>query len=447
MKKIVAVTLALLMAVSLLACGAGEQSQSQAGASPSSAAPSASPSPSAASSPADAAPAASTGSGIIADTPMDEIGFYDPEFDYFAGERYKVQYMSTTTGILYETNNGIYRNWAKLMNMEYGDMWCSNGDNDLFINAIGTFAEQGVDGLLLDPDLTIYPRIAEVCEEYKLQWMPCMGPPRDLNDPEMPLLHPTTGFDHYQMGVKQTEKLLDYAKNTWSDFDLNNTGFIALDYSVSQPIHDREVGAREAWLAAGGSEANYMVADTATGSLDMDTSYQKVNALISTSSHQYKYWLIAAHVDDLAQGAANAIDNLGLADVACVVAVGGPAAYAMWDKGQENAWKFVLATGNQLFGEPTMAALHAFMSGRATPDTIWPSWVDVNDHGGPNHSYAKLLLPQYWVDKDNYQAYLEWSDVYGYVDDYHYEVSGITRDSFPSRAEVPESYRIPKTAS
>jgi ABC-type sugar transport system substrate-binding protein len=445
LKKILAIALVLIMAVSLFACGdkkaADPTPTPPPAATPDATTPEAPPAAPPSDPGTEAPPPANP--APASENPLDAIGFYNPDFDYFAGPRYKIQYMSATTGILYETNNVIYRNWADVMNIDYGNLWASGGDNELFINNIGTFATQGVQGLLLDPDVTVYTRVAEVCDEYKLSWMPCMGPPRDMTDPTMPLLHPCTGFDHFELGVIQGERLVKYMKDEWADVPQEEICFISMDFSVAPPIHEREMGGKSVWLANGGTTDNYLVADAATGNMDMDTAYQLVNALVSTNGN-FTHWLISGATDDLAAGAANAIDSLGLEDETCIVCVGGPGLYAQWDSGMTNSWRYVLATGNQLFGEPTMAALYAFMAGTATPDNIWPTWIDVNDHGLDGHTYAKYLLPVQWVDQSNYQQYLEWSDAYGLVNDYNYTVTGITRDSVPTRAEVPAYYNTPR---
>ena len=100
--------------------------------------------------------------------------------------------------------------------------------------------------------------------------------------------------------------------------------------------------------------------------------------------------------------------------------------------------------------------LWAFMSGQATPDTIYPEWVDVNDKGDvidengnvvEEHFIPKVLLPVQVITKDNYKQYLEWSDLYAYgpgeKGDYDYEpVTDI--NMFPARMDPPESYKIKK---
>ena len=38
--------------------------------------------------------------------------------------------------------------------------------------------------------------------------------------------------------------------------------------------------------------------------------------------------------------------------------------------------------------------------GWATPDTIWPSWINNHDHGAEGHTYASLRLPTGWLEPD-----------------------------------------------
>jgi ABC-type sugar transport system substrate-binding protein len=366
MKKTLAIVLALLMTMSLFACG-----QTPA---PS---PSASPS---ASAPVSTTPSTPVNTGKTGDQPLDKVGFFDPNFDYSKGERYKVQYMVLATGILYEQFSDAFAHWATKMNIDYGGLWAAGNDNDVFINNISTFASQGVDGLLLDPDVTVYPRIVEILDELKISWMPCMGPPRDVTDPAAPLLHPCVGFDHYQFGVSMATKLVEYKNTVWPDVAMEDVGFIVVDYSLSPPLHDRARGAQDAWNQLTGLTDNYLVADTASGQLTMDTANNMVTATISANG-QYTHWLVATLFDDLAQGAAAAIDSLGLTEVSCVVTVGGSALQQQLDAGQEDAWRFAMFTPQNIYAEPIIGALYAMMSGQATAETIWPSWVNANDHG------------------------------------------------------------------
>ena len=66
----------------------------------------------------------------------------------------------------------------------------------------------------------------------------------------------------------------------------------------------------------------------------------------------------------------------------------------------------------------------------------------MNDHGGPDHTYSKMLLPTAWLDFDNYQQYYEWVDLYAGTNTYPYDVE-VTLDAFPSTtSDVPEYYSV-----
>ena len=371
---------------------------------------------------------------------MDKVGFYDPSYNYNQGKKYKIEYMITATSVLYDAFNASFKHWCSKMNIEYGGMWSAAGDNDAYINGISTFANQGCTGLLLDPDAAIYPRIAEILGQLKLAWMPCMGPPKTV-DKGSEMLHPFVGFDYEKFGVDMADKLYEYAQKTWPTVKTSDIGFISFDYSLMSALHARSAGAQKEWKKLTGSDSNFLVADTATGGqLTMDAASNLATSTISANG-KYKYWLIAALFDDLAQGAATAVDTLGLSDKSCIVAIGGTGLQKQWDAGQQDAWKFAEITPQLIYGEPIVGALYAMMSGQATPDTLWPSWVDSHDHGGTGHTYATLLLPAYWLDHETYKKFYKWADVYCGSNEYPtYDATGITRDSYKARMDVPASY-------
>jgi hypothetical protein len=59
------------------------------------------------------------------------------------------------------------------------------------------------------------------------------------------------------------------------------------------------------------------------------------------------------------------------------------------------------------------------------------------------HSYSQVLLPAFWIDKDNYKSYLEWTDLYGYgTEAGHYDYEPVTDiNLYSARVEVPASYK------
>ncbi len=422
MKKLLAIVLAMLMALSLFACGGTTTTSDPDESAPASVAPTKEPESE-----------GQKNTGKTGDHPLDKVGFFDPEFDYASGPRFKVQYMVSVTSPLYDMFSSAFAFWAEKMNIEYSPLWASGGDNDAYLNNLTTFINQGVDGFLLDPDPATFPRIAEICDEAGVAWMSCMSPAQA--DATQPLLRPYVGFDQIWFGRQMAAKLIEYKKTEWADVPADEIGYIAVDYSLAGVLHDREVGAEQMWVESGESMDHFYIADTVTVGPTMDGANTAVTAILSQQP-QYTHWLVSAMFDDAAMGAAAALDAMGFTDNACVVTIGGTSLQRQWDSGMEDAWRFAMFTPQTIYAEPIIGALYAFMSGQATPETIWPSWVDKSR----GDKYARLLLPSYWMTHENYKRLLEWSDVYAGADEYDYDPTGLTRDTFNARMDIPESY-------
>jgi hypothetical protein len=446
MKKLLALFLAVCMVISLAACAGGgattdaSATPSAAGTAPASA--SAAPSADAAASASGTAPAGPLTDQDTGSQPLDKVGFYDPNYDYTQNKKFKVGYMCIGMTVFNNDFDKGFAHWAKLANVDYTGIW-SASDNDGFLTQIRAFKDQGYDGLLMDPDMLIYPSIAQICDEIGMQWMGGMGQAMKYKEDGTPngLVHPYVGFDHLTYGVACGNKLLEYAKQTWPDVALADIGFLSIDMALSPPLHQRVTGAMQAWTAAGVPEANQFVADVG-GDMTLDAAQNVATAQLTTNA-QFDHWLILGVIDDFAQGAANALENLGLSDNACVVTVGGTMLRTAWDEGRTSAWRYAYTTPNAIYGEPIFFALYAFMSGQAKPETIWPSWINHNAESVKyfGDTYAQLLLPSYWMDHETYKTLHAWADVYAQDNSYGYPTEGITRDQYPSRVAIPDYYK------
>jgi ABC-type sugar transport system substrate-binding protein len=314
-------------------------------------------------------------------------------------------------------------------------MFAANGDNDLFLNQLQTCIDQGYNGLIIDPDTTVYPAILEKLNAHpEVSWMATMSPARDTSsnlDPQ-PLVHPFVGHEHYMIGTFMMDKCIEYAETTWPDLDFSKVGVVEVDYSIVAALHDRQRGAYDTWVAKFPEyEANFFTVDASSGGMDADTARNLVQPIVSTNS-QFTNWLIVACMDDYAIGASAAIDSLGLTDDSVIVDMGGSGLVKIFDAGQNDAWRYACYTAQTIYLEPVVGALYSYMGGYATPDTIWPQWINNNDHGIDGHTYAGYLLPVFWLDKDNYKEYLAWSDIYAEANSYpDYPRDGISRDDYP----------------
>ncbi|SHI00095.1 ABC-type sugar transport system, substrate-binding protein, contains N-terminal xre family HTH domain [Sporobacter termitidis DSM 10068] len=421
MKKVLAVLLAAAMAFTLFACASGTATTSP------------SPSPSASAVPSASANAGTAPSSTAVTTAEEkwEPGFYNHTMDYSKNPRYKVVYMMSQNSGLFDTFTWAFGEWSKLENCDFST-FNSNGDNDLFVTTLQTMADQGVDGYILDPDSTIYPRIVEVMNELKIPFMTGMGAAFDENGK---LLHPTAGFDNYKFGVDETEWAIDYAKKNWLEAKDDDIGIIALDYSVVPQIHSRTEAAKDIWLKYyPGQEAHFFVGDGVTSGLMNADGGFNLTAPIMSSNTNIKYWIVAAAFDDYADGAARAAEQAGIDKNTVVICPGGAELVAHWEAGESSCWKAVVYSGDGLFSEPIFNGLYAQMHGDATAETLWPEWVDHSK----GEKYANLIVPTIVLTQDTYKQFIAWEEHYTGIARYNFTWDGTT--TFPGRAEVPASY-------
>ena len=443
--KILAVVLILVMVSSLFAAcssnggGGGGDSDASPAASPQgdAASPSQSPPPSSSPAPGLAAPDDDAGFDNVL---TGELGMYDADYDYFANPRYRVHYIILNFSGLHQTFVNAFTAWATLANVEFTGHTEFGNDVDAYMTELPVIAQMH-DGVVVDPDQQLYPRIKEILGELGIPWMGGMAMPQDLSQPGFPLIHPYVGFDQDEIGRLFPYHLTQMAQHQWPGVPLSEYGFITVDHSTVNALHMRALGALNGFndatdpdLTAFVTEDRYFVADTSIGLWSDIEIARDVVSVILTQNPRIERWLVFALVDTQAQGAALALDDFGLADNSWVSAFGGDGARLMWDAGQSSAWRSAGASATTTFGEPIFFALYAFMRGYTTPEEIWPEWVNPADGG----VYANRLIPFHWITSDNYRQVWAWGDLYGNSNLFpDYSREGLTRDSFSARVEIP----------
>ena len=440
MKRILAIILTACMLFALAACSGNDNTNQKTSDSPSQ-----SPENSTSVSPAPSTPSSSSSPVVppsedeLGTDPLDKVGFYDPDYDYNANKRYKVAYVTLGLSVFHADFDLAFQHWASVSNVEYTGVY-SVADNDAFLNQIRAFKDQGYDGLLFDPDMMLYPAIADRCKEVDIEWMGCLGQASTFeNGKSTGLLHPYIGHNHYQFGIECTKKVVEYKEQNWPDVDMADVGYLVVDMTTSPPIHERVVAAQATWNEMFPDlPNNIFIVDTSSGSMNIDTANNLATAVL-TSNPQFEYWISFATIDDFAQGVAMALENLGMENNGVVSTVGGTSLRAQWDAGQQTAWKYAYNTPNTIYGEPIFFALYAYMSGQATPETIWPSWKNKSSQYGAE--YAQLSLPSYWMEYETYRLLFGWADVYAGSSTYGYDTAGISRDLYSTRLAIPEEYK------
>jgi ABC-type sugar transport system substrate-binding protein len=388
-----------------------------------------------------------------------DLGFFDPDFDYSAYKTFKVALIASGNDFLTLEFDAAFKDWAKRMNINYTGLWApAASNNDEYLSGVQLYCDQGYDGLIIQPDLNIYTRIVEILDEAQMPWASGIGQARTVNGTGA-LLHPSVGFDDFEVGHRLMGYCVDWKNKNFPDVPWEKVGAIAIDMGVSVEIMNRTEGEEQTWVAtwpeAGEFNAsreinpkNFWICDTAMGTFDQVTA-QNMTTQVITANPQIEVWLIPAAVDFYAMGAAQAAEALGLSAKTIIVCNGGSQLPLQLDAGQETSWKSALFCPQTMFAEPMINMLWAFMAGLATPDSVYPEWIkwdDKGDNNGVTHTYAQLQLPAFWIDKDNYKSYLEWTDLYGYGPDDpgHYDYDKVTDLSlYSARAEVPASYAKP----
>ena len=375
---------------------------------------------------------------------LDLIAYYDPDYDYTQNERVKFKYIAGESPTVLHENVSIgFEHWCGVFNMQYDGLVSSNGDPDMYLSLLQNHLDQGYRGFVLDADVVLMERVSEIMSEYPdAAWMSLMVPPRkvDSSHPDDPgdLLNPWAGFDYYVIGEMYAEKLIEWKNETYPDVPWDEVAFLSMDASGVPPLHQRVISATARFKEIL-PESNIFNADTAAYSFSIDGAVQAATPIVTTNE-SLKYWLIVGLHDDFAAAAAMVINSVGLTDTSCIVSMGGPGFQAQYDAGQHDAFRYVLSAPEFVQCEVFIGAVYAFLNGWATPENIWPMWVNKNDCGGPGKSYANMRLPAYWISADDYQAFFQWSCVYAESDLYDYGIPGITRDSWPNRVAVPAEY-------
>lgn len=433
MKKILTIALALCLIFAMVACGGGGGSSN----APASNAP-------ASNAPASNAPASNAPSGGGSSEPASndsglpvpaKIGYFDRDFDYTQYPTYKVGFISMMNDNLTLEQDTCYAEWAKKFNINYTPLYAvTSSSMDDFLSTLQTYCDQGFDALLLAPDSTAYNRVVEVCAENDIWWFSHLSAARDYTGNER-LMAPMSGYDQRVMGQDAAYKLLEWKEEAFPDVAWDDVAYICCTWSIAPEVHLRSYEQERIWSennpAFGDwseqmteNPKNFFIADAASGNSDQATIQNLVTQIVSSNA-PFKVYLISGCIDFWAIGAANAIENLGLNDISCVVSAGGSNMREYCDAGIVNAWRYAYYGPSATFTEFPMAALWAYCAGLATPETIWPEWVDPNDKGDvkdengnvtEEHNFAKMDISSYWMSHDNYQELVEWADLYLFGD-------------------------------
>lgn len=491
-RRILAILLALCLAFAIAACGGDDAGTS---------------SPATSSNGGDSNGSGDTGDSNTGDANTDsgngssangpkELGFYDRDYDYTQHKQFKVAYLVSGPGVMFDSFDLAFATWAERLNVNYTGMWTpAELSNEAFLSGVETYADMGYDALLIDADTNLGAAIAKICDDNDILWMMAMGQARDYSTPYSimgtpsigPLLAPNVGFNNVAVGQAITDGLMDWKEKAFPDVGWEKVGFISMDFSLSPQLHERTDGNELTWAERTGfggynpdptvNPTNFIIADSASGGFDQATGTNLITQILSNPPAGIEVWLVATPIWDLASGAAIAFDNVNLTEKACVTTFGaGANSIALWDAGENTSIRIALETASPVYAESIFNGLWAMMAGFATPDTLWSEWAVIYDRGDvykltsdldpvsqtpivelgadglpvieQEHHYASMILPMIWTTQDNYKEFYGWVDLYQFgseatAEERTYPDYPLAADInlFAARGEVPDFYK------
>ena len=353
MKKLIALILALTMIMCIAGCSTSEEETT----------------------------AASTETNVEADTsaaettaPAEEVnevwniyGIYKSDGAYFVNESWALE----EALIEIAEPAGIEVAW-KYLSCDMDPEKCMT----LVENAIADKADAIV---ICVPDQTMSISIVERCDE---AGVPVIAVDDGLIDETGAKIAPWFGIDAYNIGYAAGEWLANYAK----DNNLLEDESVGLMYSTMSTVSScvpRTEGAEDAWadvLGEGVMADRTFYADFET---TLESAYNAASAVI-TGNPQIKTWLVMTPSENGALGCGSAIEEAGLVETSCVVALGADEVANQWDQGNYEVIREAAYFSGMVVGRECGKALGEYLlNGTELPD-----------------EYA---TPAVMIDRSNYQ--------------------------------------------
>ena len=405
MKKVIAILLILSMAFLLFACGNGKPdgsappssqspvSQSPASQSPASQSP-ASQSP-ATQSPATQTPISSDEERYVAPTgEADSAGYVSDDVDHWARRSYNIVYYNHTVTALTAQSTDALNLLGDTYNFTVESL-TANGDTDAFFSNLTTILLKKPDGLVVDINPELAPRVADITNEYDIPSVCLFSAATSVDGV---CLIPSVILDQFYNGQRQIEYLESVYRDYWGDIDPSEIVLLIVGRTSNRDFVIRQEGALDKWKEFFGDQMYYEV-DTASETMSPEGGYNVSNSLLSVHP-EVKYWFVMSPLEDLVLGASRAAEALGIDDRVLMTSSGASVLPAEWDAGYDGCWIANYAVSPFYYSGTAIFGLLALIDGRATTATLWPEYFLEGDEA------ARFSLKADMMTKENYKQYL-----------------------------------------
>lgn len=249
-----------------------------------------------------------------------------------------------------------------------------DNDGEKFINLVETYIDQQVDGFVLNCRKEFTQAIYDII---KPSGIPFVSESTNMEDANGNLLTPGVELNAYENGKICSQWILDnYADIGLDASDPSKVGFISVSYSAIASFNERSQGATETFEAAFPDCENVFEADClAQGAMTPEAAYTEVSAILA-GNPQVQTWFIVGILDDLAQGAARAVEAAGLDSKTIISSVGGEVLVQEWDSGYEGCWMACGYFEAMDFVKQDLPALMSVINGEATLEDLFPEWKE-----------------------------------------------------------------------
>lgn len=247
----------------------------------------------------------------------------------------------------------------------------SGFDNEKMITLVETYADEGVDGFIINTSEDINARLYEIANAAGI---PVLFESTTMKDTDGNLLTSGVELNAYDCGSKSAQYIVDnYQDLGYTVTDQSKVGFIAITYSVYASFVARSNGASDAF-AAEFPDATYFTADLVSqGDMSAEAAYAEVAAIIA-SNPSIEMWAIVGVLDDWAMGAARAVEDASLEDSTMITSVGGELLVNEWANAYEGCWVACAYFNAMDYAELLAPAMMQVVNGEATVEDLWPEW-------------------------------------------------------------------------
>jgi len=374
MKKVLAIFLAILMTLALAACAADTSKDK--------------PEDKTENKPA----------GKLEDITVNEnaLGYFKSGVDPFSREKYTIVWMYPRRMAVMQNIADALKSWGEKLNYELIDA-TGDGDIDEFIRLMEQYANQGVDGFLLNFDVNSRFRIKEVADELGIPYSSVLN---TVRSEEGSCIVPCVTLDGYQLGLDMMDWMYENQETYWGKKpDPSEVGYLGVTWSQNKDLDDRYVASAKKFLEYyPGNDSHVFVVDGVVGKMDAQTGTDLAAPVISGNPN-IKYWYIVGVLEQYAQGAALAAEDLGMGANTMVTTVNSDVLTGMWDTGYDGCFVSCVAVAPENYAAPSIAALLAIIEGKATWDTLWTSRRAEGDQ------YTVYNMDTTIVTKETYKEY------------------------------------------